>query len=66
MQTTFEEYKEWTEDGSVDPAVQTAYDKAKAKAEKLMQFENDLVGTAHFICGSKSVILCLFSWCLRH
>ena len=43
MQTTYEEYKEWTEDGAVKDAVQVAYDKAKQKAETLMVFENQLV-----------------------
>ncbi len=45
MQTTYEEYKEWTEEGTVEPAVQNAYDKAKKKAEKLMEFEDPLVSS---------------------
>ena len=43
MQTTYEEYKEWTEDGTVEDAVQGSYDKAKQKAETLMVFEDQLV-----------------------
>ena len=43
MQTTYEEYKEWTEDGSVESGTQIVYDKAKEKAEKLMVYEDELV-----------------------
>ena len=32
MQTTYEEYKEWTEDGSVESGTQIVYDKAKRES----------------------------------
>ena len=50
MQTTYEEYKEWTEDGNVDGGTQIVYDKAKEKAEKLMVYEDELVQLfSHFV-----------------
>ena len=48
MQTTHEEYKEWTEDGTVESTVQMLYDKAKEKAEKVMVYENGLVVIVYF------------------
>ncbi len=43
MQTTYEEYKEWTEDGELEPALQAVYEKARDKAVKLMPLEDKLV-----------------------
>ena len=55
MQTTYEEYKEWTEDGAVEDAVQAAYDKAKQKAETRMVFEDQLVTPSSFLHVKLSV-----------
>ena len=49
IQTTYEEYKDWTEDGAVADAVQAVYEKAKTKAETLMVFENELVTPFYII-----------------
>ncbi len=43
MQTTCEEYKEWTESGELEPAVQAVYERARDKAVKLMPLEDKLV-----------------------
>ena len=50
MQTTYEEYKEWTEDGNVEGGTQIVYDKAKEKAEKLMVYEDELVQLFFSFC----------------